>query len=260
MSDTHKMIPVDHIDVDFGWNCREEEVTEDSVGTLAQSIEDRGLDSPIIVRPVGDGYQLVSGFRRFVACAKVLKWASIPAFVKNLTEEQARLANFSENVERKQLTLWDEIMFIKRTFDEGVSMQSIQETLNRSYDWVRVRRQIWELPEVLIDLTRKGTFKPTHIKEMLSRGPEHQEVMAKNAEKAKRRQESPTNIVKSTLIRRTVRGRKDMSRMMSVLAETGIIEDKKMFDILGWAMGELDTKELCDRIELDKNLLTGVKE
>lgn len=253
------MIPVDQIDVDFGWNCREEEVTEESVGTLAQSIEDRGLDSPVIVRPSGERFQLVSGFRRFVACAKVLKWETVPAFVKELTDSQARIANFSENVERKQLSLWDEIMFIKKNFPEDEPITVIQEKLNRSYDWVRTRRMVWNLPQVLIDLTKKGVFKSSHVKDMVSRGPEHQEIMAKNAEKATRRQESKAAIVKSTLDRRRVRGRKDIGRVMSVIAENKIIQDDKVYDLMSWAMGDLDIDELCGRLNIDPSTLSAVK-
>jgi len=62
---------------------REAEIRE-----LAESIETVGLLQPITVRPVGDGYEIVAGERRFRA-HRLLGRAFIPAQVRDLTDEQA---------------------------------------------------------------------------------------------------------------------------------------------------------------------------
>lgn len=76
-----------------------------NIGSLANSIRDRGLLQPIVVRPAGDGYQLVAGGRRIEA-HRLLGLAAIDANVaESLADElEALLAEGEENTEREAFT------------------------------------------------------------------------------------------------------------------------------------------------------------
>jgi len=70
------------------------------------SIQDRGQDTPVVVRPKGQRFELVCGFRRFraileLAEAKGDKEPTIKAVVREYDDLQARLANLRENTERQ---------------------------------------------------------------------------------------------------------------------------------------------------------------
>src|SRR5690349_12938088 len=59
-----------------------------NVSDLLQSIRDNGVLEPVLVRPVGDRFELVVGSRRFKA-AKAVELQKIPAVVRELTDEEA---------------------------------------------------------------------------------------------------------------------------------------------------------------------------
>jgi ParB/RepB/Spo0J family partition protein len=80
---------------------------------LANSIRRHGLLSPILVRPIpgprgSDGrLELVAGERRWRA-ARALGWDTIPARVVHLDDTKAAIAGLVENVDRENLTAWEE--------------------------------------------------------------------------------------------------------------------------------------------------------
>ena len=57
---------------------------------LATSIQQHGLAQPITIRPIGNKqYQIVAGERRFRAISQILQWETVPALVRDLTDEEA---------------------------------------------------------------------------------------------------------------------------------------------------------------------------
>jgi ParB family chromosome partitioning protein len=73
--------------------------------TLEASIKAQGLHTPILVRPVGDEYELVAGERRYRAFTAVFgPQGLIPVHVRKMTDEEANAAALTENVERAAMT------------------------------------------------------------------------------------------------------------------------------------------------------------
>lgn len=77
------------------WN--EQELSE-----LAESVRANGIIQPIIVRPAGTGYQLIAGERRFRA-AKLASMTSVPALVRQASDEQLHEWALVENIHRVDL-------------------------------------------------------------------------------------------------------------------------------------------------------------
>ena len=75
---------------------------DESMNDLVESIKERGLIQPVLVRPVEDGYEMVSGHRR----KRAFELAGIeknPARVKELTRDEAILAMVDSNLQREQI-------------------------------------------------------------------------------------------------------------------------------------------------------------
>lgn len=116
--DKIELIPLSSIVADFAWNGRyigggeTPGWTQDSgdengndFSELKGSIAAVGQDTPVIVRPKGQKFALVSGFRRFLAIKEIAeekkeKEPTIKAIVRQYDELEARLANVRENTER----------------------------------------------------------------------------------------------------------------------------------------------------------------
>lgn len=75
---------------------------DESMNELVESIKERGLIQPVLVRPVEIGYEMVSGHRRKRAY-ELAGIETIPARVKELTRDEAILAMVDSNLQRKQI-------------------------------------------------------------------------------------------------------------------------------------------------------------
>lgn len=116
--------------------------TEDSrLEDLADSIREKGLLSPLIVRRRSDGtYELVAGQRRFLACQK-LGWESIPAIIRDISDDtDATILSLIENVHRADLNPIDKARAYGKIYEKykdynkvaketGVSVSTIRKYL-----------------------------------------------------------------------------------------------------------------------------------
>ena len=90
----------------------------ESIRSRGGGVELRGLEYPIVVQPIGDmvgekpagfDYRLIAGHRRYKAMEVFLKWSKVPAMVRSgLSDCDARMLNFVENLERKDLNPLEE--------------------------------------------------------------------------------------------------------------------------------------------------------
>ena len=77
-------------------------VDNEEMNSLVESIKSQGVLNPITVRPISDGYEIVSGHRRVFACKK-LGFEFVPAFVKEMTREEAIIVMTDSNLYRDRL-------------------------------------------------------------------------------------------------------------------------------------------------------------
>ena len=81
---------------------------EAGLEALAQSIRSEGVLQPLLVRAVGGGYEIVAGERRWRA-AQLAGLNEVPVIIRELTDQQARVAALLENLQREDLNLIDEV-------------------------------------------------------------------------------------------------------------------------------------------------------
>ncbi|HEY7155815.1 MAG TPA: ParB/RepB/Spo0J family partition protein [Gemmataceae bacterium] len=75
---------------------------DDELASLSASIRTHGVLQPLVVRPVGDHYQLVAGERRLRA-AREAGLASVPVTVVDFNDQQVLEAALVENIQRSDL-------------------------------------------------------------------------------------------------------------------------------------------------------------
>ena len=101
-------IPIAAIDTAF----RLRPVDDGYAALLAENIQEAGrLRQPIEVRAGKGGFRLIAGAHRLAACKK-LEWSTVPAFVFEATEDEARLAEIDENLVRHELNPLDRATFL----------------------------------------------------------------------------------------------------------------------------------------------------
>jgi len=159
--------------------------TEDTgLEDLAESIKDKGLLNPLILRRLEDGtYELIAGQRRFLSCQK-LGWKTIPAIIRDVSDDtDATILSLIENVHRADLNPIDKARAYQRIYEKyqdynkvaketGVSVSTI-----RKYLWllnlapsIQEKLTIAEGPAGIGTLSKIAeTFAPEEQEEVLDR-------------------------------------------------------------------------------------------
>jgi len=83
---------------------------------LVTSIKENGVIVPVMVRPDGSGYEMISGHRRMHA-AKLAGLKTIPAIIKEMTDDEATIAMVDSNMQREQILPSERAFSLKMKMD-----------------------------------------------------------------------------------------------------------------------------------------------
>lgn len=128
---------------------------ENDITTLAASIERQGLIQPIVVLANGEGYTILAGHRRFAAVSK-LGWGEIEVVVNETVETDADriAAQFAENVQRKDLSAYEQAQATLELKEQGLNQGAVAEELEMSVQDVsqfqKVARTVGGLPNATV--------------------------------------------------------------------------------------------------------------
>ena len=141
----YSLIPLDMIVVKA--QIRETfEDEENTLADLAASIKARGVLQPILLRPTMDGYELIAGERRYRA-SRLAELDQIPAYIREMTDEEAEDAQMAENIHRKNLTQIEEAKKIQRDLGKLGSIEAVLERHQKSRAWLSKMMALLDLPE-----------------------------------------------------------------------------------------------------------------
>jgi ParB family chromosome partitioning protein len=144
--------------------------------SLAESLKEHDLLQPILVRRVGDKYQLISGERRLRA-ARHAGWKTIPARVRQADDRLVAELAIVENLQRKDLNPVEKALSFKRYLDEHRCTQDdLAKRLKIDRSTIANLMRLLELPGCILDGLRKGTITAGHARALLPLGDEHEQV------------------------------------------------------------------------------------
>jgi ParB family chromosome partitioning protein len=139
----------------------------DALEELRNSIREHGVLQPIVLRPAGEGYELVAGERRFRA-SRLAGRDTIPAVIRQVTDEQMLELALVENVQRSDLD----------AMEKARGFQALQTQLGLSQDQVAARvglqratvanhLRLLELPGAVQEAVRNGLLGMGHARALL---------------------------------------------------------------------------------------------
>ena len=140
---------------------------EESLGALADSIREVGLLQPVLVRPAGDGFELIAGERRWRAARRV-GLQSIPALVRETQDDTALEQALVENVQRENLNPLEEALALNRLIKEfELTHQQAAEAVGRSRAAVSNLLRLLDLPQAIRPLIEKRELEMGHARALL---------------------------------------------------------------------------------------------
>lgn len=126
---------------------------------LAQNIFVHGLIQPITVRPKGEKgerYEIICGERRFRAC-RMLNMATIPAYVREATDEQAYDLSISENLQREDVPPMEAAEAYKRLIDtKRYDIPTLALQFGKSEKTIYQTLKLCDLIKGIANLVREG--------------------------------------------------------------------------------------------------------
>ena len=141
---------------------------EDSLEELAQSLKRHGLIQPILVRPHGQGYQIVAGERRWRAAQRA-QLHQVKAIIRDLSDEETLEIALIENIQRQDLNPIEEAeAYRKLCTDFGHSQNELAAIVEKSRSHVANMMRLLELPTLVRELVIEGKLSMGHARALLS--------------------------------------------------------------------------------------------
>ncbi len=152
------------------------DIAPEKVDELARSIKSSGLIQPIVVRRMGDGYQLVVGERRYLACKK-LGWKKISAAVKSLSDHEMATTALIENLQRENLNIIEEANgYISLMKNFNLTQEVLAKRLGKSQSTIANKIRLLKLPgSVCQKLVEKG-LSERHARALLRLESEEEQI------------------------------------------------------------------------------------
>jgi ParB family chromosome partitioning protein len=151
-----------------------QDMREESLAELADSIKAQGVVQPIVVRPLGtpepgqaQRYEIIAGERRWRA-AQLAGLADIPAVVRRVGDEAAVAMSLIENIQRENLNPLEEALALSRLITEfELTHQQAADAVGRSRAAVSNLLRLLELPQVIRPLIEKRELEMGHARALL---------------------------------------------------------------------------------------------
>ena len=142
--------------------------TEEGLEQLADSIRHHGILQPIVVRPSGDGYQLIAGERRWRA-AQIAGLQRIPAVVRELDDPGMVQVALIENLQREDLNPIEEASAYRRLMDEfNMTQEQLSSAIGRSRPAIANAVRLLNLPEAIQKAVEERRLSEGHARCLLS--------------------------------------------------------------------------------------------
>jgi ParB family chromosome partitioning protein len=139
----------------------------DRIEELAVTIEEHGLLQPIVVRKQGTGYEIIAGERRYRA-VRSLGWETIPAIVKEMTDETTASLALIENLQREDLTPIEEAEAYERLLAlQDITQEVLARKLGRSQSTIANKLRLLRLPTDVREALKQRTITERHARALL---------------------------------------------------------------------------------------------
>lgn len=153
---------------------------EEAINELSKSIQEHGVIQPIVVRPIGDKFEIIAGERRYKAsCMANLK--TIPAIITDLNDKDSAEVALIENVQRENLTPIEEAISYKKILDMGyITQEALAVKLGKTQSTIANKLRLLNLDDEVQEALLKEKISERHARSLLKlTNKEEQRMMLK---------------------------------------------------------------------------------
>jgi ParB family transcriptional regulator, chromosome partitioning protein len=158
-------LPIDRI-VQAGYQPRTVFAPE-ALAELAQSIRDKGVLQPLLVRPRGDSFEIVAGERRWRA-ASLAGLTELPVIIRDLSDREALEIAIVENLQREDLGPLEEARAYQALLDQGLNQEAVALAVGKGRSTVANALRLLQLPQAALRALEAAEISAGHARAILS--------------------------------------------------------------------------------------------
>ncbi len=161
-----RLVPIEHV----GPNPRNprRQFDENDLQDLASSVRQHGIVQPVVVRPIGDRYEIIAGERRWRA-AQLSGLHEIPVIVRDVDDRTALEIAIVENVQRADLNPLEEALGYDQLIAEyGYTQNDLGGIIGKSRSHVANSLRLLKLPEPVRSMLAGGELSAGHARALIT--------------------------------------------------------------------------------------------
>lgn len=140
---------------------------EDSLNELAKSIRTHGIIQPLVLRKVGNKYEIIAGERRFKA-AYIAGLTKVPAITIDLNDNESAEVAIVENLQRRDLSPIEEAKSYKKLLDRGyLTQDQLASRMGKTQATISNKLRLLNLDERVQDALLNNEISERHARSLL---------------------------------------------------------------------------------------------
>lgn len=144
--------------------------TDEAIQELADSIRERGIVQPLVVRRAGNHYELIAGERRLRAAGRA-GLTTVPVVIRNATDQDMLEVALIENIQREDLNPIEEALAYRRLADELVlTQEEVATRVGKERSTVANSLRLLQLPQPVQEAVEAGQLSAGHARAVAMAG------------------------------------------------------------------------------------------
>ena len=140
---------------------------EQGINELSSSIKEHGIIQPLVLRKLGEKYEIIAGERRYKA-ATVAGLTEVPAIISSLDDNQSAEVALVENVQRKNLTSIEEAKSYQKILEKGyLNQEQLAKKLGVSQSTIANKLRLLNLTEEVQEALLNEKISERHARSLL---------------------------------------------------------------------------------------------
>ncbi len=141
---------------------------EQGLKELSDSIREHGIIQPLVLRKLGDKYEIIAGERRYKA-AQIAGLTTVPAVISNIDDNKSAEVALVENVQRRDLTAIEEARSYKNLLDKGyLTQDQLAKRMGLSQPAIANKLRLLNLDEEVQQALLEEKISERHARTLLS--------------------------------------------------------------------------------------------
>ena len=150
---------------------------EEALNALVESVKEKGVLQPLLVRKKNGRFEIIAGERRWRA-SKLAGLQTVPVIFKDMDDKEVLEVALVENLLRENLSAIEEAEGFQRLIDEfSHTQEALAQIVGKSRSHVANTLRLLNLPDSVKDLVREGTLSAGHARALV--GLDNAETLAK---------------------------------------------------------------------------------